>query len=350
MNKEKLSEKMMNGAKALYDIFEYSRQSRELLTDEKTDELVKNYELTQNQKVFLNNTLQRTKRAQGIVRYLENRFGVDEQLNFKDSKGLHELLFIGKEVPEGLEAKSYNIAIGLTKEKWNHRNIVGTASLGFLTDQLASPLEKTIEKLDKNKKTNVADLVFMLPNLDYFEKTMYDDIKNLRANSKAFCMLFNNSLKEYIKENRDTVINHEIRHIIDHILTFEKRDFNETPAYLYSENSSYGLNLDLEYVAKRLNKNYQLSNKRYKMHKKSKDYSKKENDSLKRYVNYTLSEINDFNKSRNRIKSVVEVIPTQDYAHLSYVFSTIPGPREQSSLKYIDLIETHYKLNKEKRK
>tara|TARA_Y100000310_G_scaffold275570_1_gene292179 strand:- start:379 stop:1425 length:1047 start_codon:yes stop_codon:yes gene_type:complete len=340
-NQEHLANRMIDGAKSLYDLFEWLKDSREPLTDKQVEKITKPYELTQNQGLFLNKTVTRAKRAQGIVRYLENRFGVDEDLNFEDSEGLHKLLFKNVYCPKEIQAKSHNIGIGLTRQRWRYKDSMGRAGIGFYFDQLGSDLGQTINRLEKGQLTNCANLCFTNPAKKHLTNHIEEKRKKLDRKEQVLKAIFGPTVEQEAESYLDDVITeHELRHVIDKIIP-KTHAYSEAQAYLYASGGLKGLNIDLkqkeEYLEKskdhreqRLEKLKRLDAPPILIQKEQESYDKK------------LKEIENYKQNLDFLKELIPKVPKEDYKMLSYVFSTLPDLESDSSLGHLNLLNNYY--------
>lgn len=334
-----LAGKMIDGAKALYDLFEWLRNNREPLTNQIVHDISSNYELTQNQIEYFFDTAERAKRAQGAIRYLENRFGVDENLNFQDSEGLHRLLFKGLYCPKKIQAKSYNIGIGFIRNKWGYKDCLGKAGIGFLYDQLGTPLNQTIERLENGKLTNVADLCFTLPTKEYFKKFIENQKSKLGKRERILFDIFGHLVDQKAEKLYKITQEHELRHVIDGFLP-KGKGYCETQADLYSDSSFHGLNRDLSKTNKILEEN---------INRLAKALKEPRLEGLKTLIertqeryNETLKRKKNFNESVEILKNLVKKIPKQDYKMLSYLFSTLPWVCSNNSLSHLKALNVYY--------
>ncbi len=345
-NEEKrkyLAGKMIDGAKALYDLFEHLKTDRELLKDEFVKNLIDKYELTDNQIDYLNNVAIRAKRAQGIIKYLENRFEIDENLNFQDSGGLHKLLFKSKYCPQDIKAKSYNIGIGLTRQKWKYRNSFGRAGIGFSYDQLSTSLEQTLDRLDKGRPTNCANLCFTLPTKEYLRKIFEKNRAKLNEETKFFLAIFNPSMEQEAKKEHSKIINHELRHVIDKIL-LRSYGYTETQAYMGADKSLEGLNIDLLKwnIDLRINDRLLKNQSPLRIIERLKNAPETISKKLKKEYEEILRLPENYTPSSNLLKELMPKIPTEDYRFLSYLFSTLPSPTANNSLSHLKLLDIYY--------
>lgn len=260
-----LSGKMVHGATALHYFFEGLVGNRGCRPEEYAAELGERYSITPNQKAYLSTVATRASRAQGIVRYLEDRFGLDETGDFKDPEGLHRALFDGQRIQKKLGAHSYNIAIGFTMPGWVNEPGLGYAQrYGSGSDQLDVPLEETVSALVNGRKTNCAQLVFHRASdacIKSHADTALDNLKVIlgdRGNPGDPCdtdntdnsVLYDGLLNFFEKT---TISSHELRHVIDNIIGSESI-YVETPALLYEGCLlDFGLHLDKKREIARIN-------------------------------------------------------------------------------------------------
>ncbi len=252
--KARLESKIIYGAHALEQYFrclEVSRGSKPLKCAE---EIIGKFSLTGNQRAYLEQVAVRADRARGIVKYLENRFGVNQDCEFKDPQGLHRAIFVSHRVPKKLSAISNNIGIGFERERWTYKDKAGFVR-DFNFDQLSVPLEKTIERLEKGKLTNCAMLFFSIPSIDTCERKIHNkkwagarcSIDDIFSRMHPKSPEYANAARMQYKIGR-----HEMRHVIDNIIGCEwkneKQDFGftETQAHLFEECSLTGLGRDLK--------------------------------------------------------------------------------------------------------
>ncbi|MDD5741586.1 MAG: hypothetical protein PHH54_06400 [Candidatus Nanoarchaeia archaeon] len=342
---EYLANRMIDGARALSELFNWLKTNRAPLTDNLVEEITKSCEITKNQANYLHKTVERAKRAQGIIKYLENRFGVNENLDFQDSEGLYRLLFRNKSCPKKIQAKSHNIGIGLTRQNWRYKNSVGRAGIGFWYDQLNSPLDKTIQRLEAEKMTNVGDLCFTLPSKDYFVKAVEKRRSELNEQGKILLAIFGPSVEQEAERWYGETEKHELRHVIDEILPSHGKRYIETQADLISEGNFRGLNRDINAIKERIEKNIKKNLENFEYFEKSwqaeelKFMVEKERE----FYDASLKRKENLDKGVEILKELVKKFPKQDYEILSYAFSTLPYLCSNRSLNHLRLLDVYYK-------
>jgi len=178
-------------------------------------DLTREYELTKRNKTEFADVAVRTFKAQQIVKYLGNRFGVDDDGMIQDPHGLYGLIFKNKKVPQLLEARSYGFSVGIRKLRWRHSNYLGFVTDSSPFDLLKNPLEKTIKKLDKNKKTSLWRLTFLTKDELYDPARIQQWLTSVKERAEQ------NDYRPSTEVVPEETIYHEIRHIIDNILGIE---------------------------------------------------------------------------------------------------------------------------------
>lgn len=234
--KEYLLGKMIDGAHALYDFFE-AMKLRDSDPVYVAGELKTKYCLTQSQQEYLDGVVVRTSKAKYIVRYLEKRFGLNEDGTFKDAKGLHKLLFNGY-APQRLEARSYNFGIGFTQGVWRKNDILGFKHAIVSEDPCLAEGSDPISKLEKGVMTDCRNLAFRIPGDTRMAKNAENrasTYQELTEEQRLYHAVFGGfgSLKP--NELKQEVIDHELRHVIDELIgaEFASDFFVETQAHLY---------------------------------------------------------------------------------------------------------------------
>src|SRR3989338_3689835 len=328
IQRENLSRKIIDGTKAIYGLFEELRTKREDLSDEFVNRLVESYQLTENQVSYLQNVAVRARRAQGIIRYLENIFGLQEEGVFNDPEGLHSLLFVGKDVPKGLSAFSENIGISFVKSQWRHRDSVGFVN-GFPFDQLSVLLEETVSRLDKNKMTNCANLVFYLPSEDACAKLLEKKqatYPTLSASELLLSKIFGDKVILPGKVQQETKM-HELRHVYDYIMGTRGRTCEESAAELYGAGTLQGIKVDFRKALTELDKKSRESMQREEYFKttsfKLGEVIANEHKMRERNERWTAFLKKDF----PIIYKLVKEIPQSERKALSYFFSMFPNYR-----------------------
>jgi len=241
--REYLMEKSLDGARALYDFFEGLRNDPNCSSEEFVSRLTDQYELTPNQQILFGNIALRASRARGIVKYFEDRFGLDEDNYFQDPHGVYECL-TRKNSPKNISAVSGNIAIGFIRGRWGRQNYVGIAN-GVTTawdDLLIHPLKETISRLDNGKTTACGDVTYSLPNMAYFERLAKKRLDAESDEKRLVRSMFGRGSTRLAEEMSVEVENHEFRHVIDRIIGVA-HPFGEFVADLYGvDYSNEGLN------------------------------------------------------------------------------------------------------------
>jgi len=252
MNKQEkkayLIGKMYDGAQALYDLFKAIKTDREVDPRELGLELERRYDLTPRQGWALQDISLRAARAIGIVRYLEHRFGLNEDETFRNPGRLHHLLFKGK-TPKKLEARSYNFGVGFTRGVWTQKDARGVAYNSHFSDQLAVPLNETFSRLEDNMKNAARAIAFSIPHDNKMEAYAKAEVKRRKAldprnPEKLTLAIFKG--RPTAESVRQEVINHELRHVIDSIINGRRGFFVETQAYMPDMGNLAGLNRDIE--------------------------------------------------------------------------------------------------------
>jgi len=103
-------------ANTLEEFFRSLVMDKSLHPIELANELSEKSSINELQLQHFNHVALRTLRARGIVKYLENHYGINDELRFNKPRDLHKNLLKNQYVPKHLTAKSYNIAIGFRKE------------------------------------------------------------------------------------------------------------------------------------------------------------------------------------------------------------------------------------------
>jgi len=330
---------MVEGARALYDLFERMRVKREALSEEELRE-IRGVNLSANQERFFDEVVGRAENARRTVRYLEDRFGVDDNLDFVDSEGLHRALFIGKYCPKGIRATSNNFAIGLEKQIWRHGSVHGFARVGFMFDQLRVPVEQTIERIEKGKYTNCADLCFVYPNLDFFKKVVSTERNDLGIEEKLLYSIFEPSVEDKaLKKYRD-VKEHEIRHVID-VVMGARREYAETPAYMYSGYGFRGLGIDTDNYRDNIGRIVKINEERLENALKYNApgiYLKSIRKNIRKWERFK----EHFEKGYEVAKELVRNIPRDEHEVVSYVFSTLPSMYSGNSVRHLEALNRYY--------
>jgi len=355
---QELAVKIIEGARALYELFERLKTDRNQLKKDFIEELAEKHGLTLNQRRYLDNVGLRATRAQAIVRYLEQKFGADENLNFSEPEELFKFLFKGTYCPQNLKAHSDNIGIGFEKQKWQHNGIIGRAE-GFNYDQLASPLDQTISRLEKNKLTNCAALCYLLPAKEYLSKdqrTLEDFVGPiLTAEEKLLRIIFGKpllkmSIEEAAEKVQKLIKEHELRHVIDKIIN-SPRGYAETSADMYAEKSLDGLDRDIrnkyEWLKERQEDNEKAIAIRKGKSSESRGYTPELDKLRERRAKYQGFEKN-LKTNFDACYKMLESAPKEDYPVLSYFISALPSPLTRDISYRFNALRSHYR-NKEKK-
>lgn len=242
------AEQILNQAGAVYHLFEDLRADKNANVDILKAKYAEESKLTKNQERYFSIMGERAKKVKGIINYLEQRFGVDEKGYFLDHEGLHRLLNSKRKIKVNYRAKSYNIGIGFEKDVWMHANKAGFVEGSFF-NQLAVPLEQTIERLEKGRRTNCLDFAFYHPSLSACGKRFQDGRWGSPSPVERLMVAIfgENHLAE---KGYNVIINHEMRHIIDNVISAGYTRYVETPAYMYSDFSLMGIDKDYKKVHK----------------------------------------------------------------------------------------------------
>jgi len=202
--------------RALHVFFEALKDDREASPQDLQGRLAEDHNLTEGQKTFLDHATVRAIRAQEIIRYLEHRFGTDNLGKFADPQGVYSILYSGQS-PKNIEAYSQNITIKFVKLRGR---ILASTDDCFGIDQLKEPLERTIERLSKNKKTWCRALSYTLAGPKYFQKVAKEHVKEqesrLSAEEKLMRALFGGSnIEAHLEEETER---HCLRNVFDNIM------------------------------------------------------------------------------------------------------------------------------------
>ncbi len=179
--------------------------------------LSEEYKLTPNQIDYLGGVVLRAERAKGIIRHLEDKFGIDESGIFQDAEGLHRLVFAERKepIPRGLEAVSYNIAIAFISPNKASRNN------WFMYDQLGVPIEQITSRLKRERKTNCAALTFYTSKLpkpsDGTEDRLNTEAQSACRLRQVFDYILGNKFSRYVWTQADLYA----RGLVDHIIRTE---------------------------------------------------------------------------------------------------------------------------------
>jgi hypothetical protein len=233
--REYLAGKMLDGARALDDFFEELVTRRNANPEELHRTLADQYNLTHNQRAFFEKVATRASRAQGIVRYLENRFGVNDDGEFIDASGLYSLVHRTKKPLKNIRAETYSIGIGFFKNRWLHRSAIGFHKHATMNwDQLSVPLEQTLARLEGNKCTECESLTFKMPDFDYFHNIVQ---RQRRATNTQEGDLLSPLATISASMNQQKIETHEFRHVIDQILGLSllNVEYSEYAATLYED-------------------------------------------------------------------------------------------------------------------
>jgi len=339
-----LETKVFDGARALDDYFGHMA-SRDYDPVRCAEQAAEKYLLTPNQRDFLTKVAVRAQRAVGIVRHLENRFGVNDNHEFKDPQGLHRLIYGGTYVPKKLNAHANNFGIGFEKERWVYDETMGYYRCSKF-DQLSVPLEQTIEQLEKGKRTNCAMLAYCYPSLDACDRKIntkkWDSPRGLEY--MMFVIFDSKTKKPEAEILQERIKVHEKRHIIDNIISGEyvvnkaEQIFNETPAYLYDSCSSQGLEDDLSITdfANRQIKNHQVKLKTLYKLNAPQQLIQREQGEIRQAIEWA-EHITAVKKSTYDIirKIFKQKHDASFYDALSYIFSTM---RPEKVPKYLGLV------------
>ncbi len=307
---------MLHGAMALYDFFETLLRERDANPEALAQELADGYSLTTEHRDFLGNTGVRARRAQGIVRYLENRFGMDEDSYFEGPEGLYRFIFPEDKGAKDVAAHSYNIAVGFTRAPRTEDH-VGCAYSYKRNDPLDTDLKKTISCL-KNETPDLRYLSF------YRRNGIHSAKEQIMHN--VFGELFNYKTNLIINE-------HELRHVLDHIMN-TPFEFPEVAAGLYAFRniSLHGmrlkdakLNLCRDVDSQRERWNVRLEKRKDRLAAlKRGNYSSCFLEHEERLIREACEKIERLYGRAAQLSALIETLPPEDYGVASYLLS-IPG-------------------------
>jgi hypothetical protein len=329
--REYLAGKLVDGARALNEFFDVLSTNREASPRDLASDLSSKYSLTSNQKEYLEKVTERAERAQGIVRYLEDRFGIDENGAFQDVEGLHSLLLKGRYVPKKLAAQSCNIGIGFEKNRWTHRNSAGFVKGATGFNQLGVPLEKTLSRLEERKPTNVLEVAFYLPSKDCIQKKLETGkwkIAGLSEVDKTLCKIF--GLPTPAENVFRRIKDHELRHVFDRVVGDQSFVYNETPTHLYEGvTMNSGIRRDKKAIEDRLKEIYSRIEHAREI-------------GMPEFVVMSQSTKRSINDKKRMLSNISEVeaickdaqnLTLEDRRVLSYFFSTTPWEKVPDRLR-----------------
>ena len=321
-----LVNKMLDGAKILHEFFEELRFNKNGCPAGLADKLLEKYDLTTNQRAFLEQVVTRASRAQEIVKYLGGRFGLNNKGVFTDTQGLYSVLYRTKNPPKKITALSYNIAVGFVRERWiNKKEYLGFVHRPIFFDQLQAPLEQTVSRLENGKPTACADLCFSMPNLDYLREIARKRIEKETPESKLLRSVFGPDEGAEAEKIRKGIEKHELRHIFDTILGTRCYPLPEFVAGLYEADSSCGLD------------NCAIIGLMYSL-KQFSDITKRREDRLLRLkeidapsiiIKHAEEDLEKSKKTTQRVKdeakslyNSINQFPREEYPTISYIIST----------------------------
>lgn len=257
---------MVDGAEALDKFFQQLRIDRTAEPISLAERLSAKYQLNPNQQDYFAWIAGRAEKAKAIVGHLESQFGVDGNGYFIDSKGLQR--FVDKKIKPFSHpvARSYNFAIGFSGDQWRYlKTRLGFASTPKLfinggdrmfDDLLSLPLEKVIGRAKKGISTDFRVLTFYQPSKKLIERWIREKKLTHRKQHgeeyKFLASAFGENFEALAKEEFEETEEHELRHVIQNILTPRGNYFSETPAFLFPHHKSLkGLTQDYNNLKKR---------------------------------------------------------------------------------------------------
>lgn len=249
--KQYLERRLVEGLRVIHGLFEGMANERDFSIDDYSRR-IQDVDLTSNQRDFYQNVRSRANKARQIVRYLEGRFGLTHQkgnyerqdladifsMKFDDPEGLH-FLIMGKKAPQGIQAYSHNLGISFLKRRWSYRDglMAHISERGVDYDQLATPSENTIERLERNKTTNLAEISMMLPSLDICIRRIKEGkwFAPMTFEDKVLSQIFGQNYMDIALGERALkgIYHHEIRHIFDNIIGDKNGEHTEAQTHLY---------------------------------------------------------------------------------------------------------------------
>lgn len=333
-----LAGKMLDGARALDDFFEALVTRRDANPEELHHTLADQYDLTPNQRAFFGKVATRTSKAQGIVRYLENRFGVNDYGEFVDASGLYSLVHKKKRPLKNIGAKTYNIGIGFVRDRWPHGDAAGLFINSGDGRIFSDSLKRVLRRLENDRYPVCKNLTFEIQDLNHIKKRVPKKGRAKDAEGKLLSFLFSPEVIASIEQG--STANHELRHMIDAILmpSVWKYAFGEYTATLYEEGRRIGkepsrqdwrmfpyghsdpfmgLSSDFERLSsytKELIEIYASNLKRFPV-----GYS--DNEKL---IDLKTAYLKRLETEYPRLVSLTKRIPKEEYAAFSYLVSTTP--------------------------
>jgi len=223
--------KIVDGARALYDFFETMKDNKRANPYRVAEEITSRYQLTQNQQKYLGEVVERAHKGRRAIRFLEEKFGLNEDGTFKDTEGLYQSFF-HKPAPARIVAKSHNIAIGFEYGIWKDKKNLGLHPRGNGHDSsgnwaLHQSTRTTLYALRNWSSSYCLTLTFNVASDNRFREVIKNSKKRKTSEKPQLGIPLTNA-----SELKDTIIAHELRHVIDRYLD-NGHFFVETPAHLY---------------------------------------------------------------------------------------------------------------------
>ncbi|MBI2579089.1 MAG: hypothetical protein HYW26_05235 [Candidatus Aenigmarchaeota archaeon] len=228
--KDYLVGKLLDGNRVLYEFFEVVISRKSTDPFQVAENLIRHYNLTPNQQKYLRRIADRTQRAKRVISYLEKRFGINREGYFDNPEEVYRFMHSGKEPPKPvLNAKPYSIAVGFEHVEWVYQNILGYAGRGSVDiDSLDSDenLRRTFKRAIKGDDRSFEMLSFSYRTPEQRHRILEQEFLDYLGTDESADV---KALKHGV---RRTVL-HEIRHVINRIISPENYYSEEISARLY---------------------------------------------------------------------------------------------------------------------
>lgn len=328
--KEYLVGKLIDGAKALNDLFKETFIDNSTNPNEFYKDLSSKYELTKNQKEYLKKVASRVSKAKEIVEYLKEKYGVRKDDYIKDKKGLYKLMFEKDPPKTYFSAKAHPFVIEFyLPQNLFDKGIGGNAGSGnrYPLDYILNHNLKQIKK-GKTNYESLRALTFKVNN--GIARSKSDRLKFL------YKALGVNIKKFHIEQ-------HELKHIIDDLIDSQQLQTKEISAYLFTgEIDPLIINKDI----KPLRKNLDESITRYKKLKElnspqcildnEKDLIKIKAWKIKQVKNFPISTVERINENGLGTDVISYIVATTNLNNLAKRIKLVDEHLEKNTIKEKD--------------
>jgi len=230
--------KMVDGAKAVDELFERVEKRPSIDLNKTGDILARKYGLTENQQEYLQKIVPELSAAVKIVRYVRNEYGVNKYGEIKDKERLYKDVF-DEELPKtDFYVKVFPFSVGFyLPDSYLPDKGGDTADAEFFPTQIAPKLVKGEKKYMKH-----TGMMFRVNEDSTKPRTRDEHVLSILDLGKKY-----------------KIERHEQKHIIDRLMPANRLFLtHELSAYLYSHGLSLGnIKRDVKTSGKRIVRVYE---------------------------------------------------------------------------------------------